>query len=264
LTLFNFRLTPIESVAPWGHDDDLHLSWFGLTDGCYWLRVGENELFRYQEQFLKLDNFQYSCPPYVDYYVVRLWEDLLEILPEILIPVPLALSEKCIALKCAGWEERTHIWIQTRDDVQSDEIYEQATGWYYNRCLYSSYLNHGPRIWFWSDGTYMHIEWDNREKQEQGIPVWEAQLGSWSLSIVEFLEEIRAFDRELMDAMQTRVDQVMASWDRPKVRIDKDQLVLEHAHRAAGLNKELERVSQQPPQEWTVVLDAISLIETEI
>ncbi len=33
--VFNFRLAPLEQVAPWGDPGDPRLRWFGLTDGEY-------------------------------------------------------------------------------------------------------------------------------------------------------------------------------------------------------------------------------------
>jgi hypothetical protein len=48
--LFNFQLHPLEDTAPWGHEGDYHLGWFGLTDSFYWLNVGEQELFRLQSE----------------------------------------------------------------------------------------------------------------------------------------------------------------------------------------------------------------------
>src|SRR5947209_6747937 len=51
--LFNFSLAMLENIPPWGSGTDLHLSWFGLTDGCYWLRPGDVELFRYSAQLLE-------------------------------------------------------------------------------------------------------------------------------------------------------------------------------------------------------------------
>jgi hypothetical protein len=263
LTLFNFRLTPIESVAPWGHDDDLRLSWFGLTDGCYWLQVGENELFRATPQYLVSQSIKSTCSSYADYYVVRLWEDLLDILPKILSPVPHDLAEKLTSPNLQVWQERAYGWIEAREDVESENIYEQAIEFFQNIYLHTGYLKHGPTIWFWSDGTRMHIEWNNREEQEQGILVWEAQVGSWSLPIEEFLEAIRAFDREFMQAMQTRVEQIAAGWTRPGIRIDKDYLALEHADRSTWLNKALDTGFQKQSEDWSKILEAISLIESE-
>ena len=40
---FRFRLKPVEDIAPWGGsapDERPYFSWFGLTDGWFWIEVG--------------------------------------------------------------------------------------------------------------------------------------------------------------------------------------------------------------------------------
>jgi hypothetical protein len=49
-----FRLRALGEIAPW-HDGDgshPHLGWFGLTDGWYWIGLGEVELFRFSPAIL--------------------------------------------------------------------------------------------------------------------------------------------------------------------------------------------------------------------
>ncbi|WSK39909.1 DUF5984 family protein [Micromonospora maris] len=65
------------------------LHWFGLTDGWYWIDLNGHELLRYSDHTMRhLHADGYEGMPYVDYYVVRLWEDLLQALPAVLEPVP--------------------------------------------------------------------------------------------------------------------------------------------------------------------------------
>src|SRR5579859_7957306 len=95
--LFNFRLRHVDEIAPWGEEGDYSLSWFGLTDGCYWMDCGGQELFRHSDAIIeawKRSGHPLSDPPYMDYQIVRLWEDLLEILPAILSPVPQQILER--------------------------------------------------------------------------------------------------------------------------------------------------------------------------
>ena len=89
--LFHFKLRPLEDVAPWG-DEKPELHWFGLTDGWCWWEVGEQQLFRFSQAWIDHWANEYpdlrQKPPYVDYQVVRPWEDLLQCLPAILDSVP--------------------------------------------------------------------------------------------------------------------------------------------------------------------------------
>ena len=95
--LFQFHLRPLEEVEPWGKDPAT-LHWFGLSDGWYWWQAGPQQLFRYTQS--ALDHWAAESPgdskplPYVDYQVVRPWEDLLDALPDVLAPVPDDLAER--------------------------------------------------------------------------------------------------------------------------------------------------------------------------
>jgi hypothetical protein len=92
--LFHFRLRELSEVTPWVYEGQRYLQWFGLTEGWYWLQVNErDELFRYSPELLahwQADSFgrEPFFLPYADYYVVRFWEDVLELLPCILKPLP--------------------------------------------------------------------------------------------------------------------------------------------------------------------------------
>src|SRR5262245_19723225 len=106
--LFNFRLTPIESIIPATRDGVEYLHWFILTDGCYWLQAGKAELFRYRQQYIDAVDVHSDCHPYVDYYVARLWEDLLDLMPHIREPVPPSLIEKLTPSDFLAWRRRAY------------------------------------------------------------------------------------------------------------------------------------------------------------
>ena len=91
--LFNFALFPLgETIIDRLEPDGKHssLCWYNLTDGWYWIEADTAQLFRYTPEWMALWSAQDPCPvhwPYVDYQVVRLWEDLLEILPKVMEPL---------------------------------------------------------------------------------------------------------------------------------------------------------------------------------
>lgn len=109
---FHFRLRPLDDIAPWGTvtNPDArtpewlcrpHLGWFALTDGWYWIEASQAELFRYSQAAVNaMVREQPNAPrvsealeiPYEDYQVTRLWEDLLELLPDVLDPVSSRLA----------------------------------------------------------------------------------------------------------------------------------------------------------------------------
>lgn len=51
---FNFELRAVSEIAPWtnGAGNDPHLSWFGLSDGHYWVTVNDVDLFRFSDDVL--------------------------------------------------------------------------------------------------------------------------------------------------------------------------------------------------------------------
>ena len=69
----HYELRDLESVAPWG-DDPPSLHWFGLTDGWYDLQLDEARIFETSD----------SDGRGVDYYVARMWEDLIAVAPHAL------------------------------------------------------------------------------------------------------------------------------------------------------------------------------------
>src|SRR5690349_19788172 len=79
-----FELRPLTEVPPWG-DDRPTLHWFGLTSGWYWITAEGGEFLRYSDAAVRrwdLDR------PYPDYYVARLWEDLIVLRWALNEPVP--------------------------------------------------------------------------------------------------------------------------------------------------------------------------------
>jgi len=266
--LFEFQLRPIEKVVPWGNEGDYSLGWFGLTDGWHWLQCGEEELFRYSDSVLasgKYEGRQQSDPPYADYQVVRLWEDVLDMLPDVLSPVPLNLLDKIQpGLEADSWIDRVFEFAfpEGCETSQSTENkFDAVTEWLGQRRLDSGYLKQGPRIWLWSDGKNVFVRWDNAGLVLDGHEMWTAQSGTYSLPLEEFIEEVRSFDRRLIAAMNERVQSIRQHWNRPEIRIDKEALLVEQEQRSQWLNEALERLKTTEPPDWNRVIDAISYFE---
>lgn len=258
--LFNFRFTPLDKIKLWGDENDHHLSWFGLTDGCYWLHTGDSELFRATQHFSNQLGDQSACQVYVDYFVARFWEDILEILPAVLTPVPAPLHEKLTAANLKNWRERVFCWLDEQKDIKLQAEYD-ATEWLRVRHLRTGYLKHNPSIWFWCDEKHVYLEWDNRDCVEQGLPVWEAELGTYVLSVDQFLAEVHNFHNTFMNAMQTRVERILSGWENTEIAIDKDYLVQEMADRQLWLEIALNKAAQAKLYDWTGVLEVAATIE---
>ncbi|MGW6509744.1 DUF5984 family protein [Streptomyces niveus] len=96
---FRFGLTPVHDIQPWGGDTPSP-SWFSLTDGWYDIEADGRHLFRHP-----------AGGTSVDYYVVRLWEDVLDALPQALEPVPADL----VAFMAGDHTDLPHLRHEQRD-----------------------------------------------------------------------------------------------------------------------------------------------------
>lgn len=266
--LFEFQLRPIEQVAPWGKEGEYSLSWFGLTDGWYWLKCGEEELFRYADELIKawaakgMGEFKL---PYVDYHVVRLWEDILQMLPEILNPIPKHLLQKIepgpLALQ---WCSQISEAVFTEEHEVSklvEDRFIKASSWLSDRKLDVGYLLESPRIWFWTDGKLLFVRWDNEGRNLEGHHAWASANGTYTMPLEAFVDEVRSFDKRLIKAMEERVQTIEHSWERPDIQIDVNALINEHQKRSTELSFVLDLVKNREATQWNEIAEAIKYFE---
>ena len=186
--LFNFLLRPVETIVPWG-DETPTLSWFGLSYGWYWLELGGQEVFRAR-------TVTPGKPPYADYQVARLWEDLLELFS-----------------------------------------YELVRGGPPRRFI-SGHFVAAPEVEFLWDADSIHLRW---ESNPAGVELWEPVEGSATIPAVEFIEQVRAFERAFIAAMEVRVIGLVGQGGLPGVDIDLHWLEHEQKDRATWLESRLAR-----------------------
>lgn len=232
--LFNFQLRALSEVTPWVYEGRLYLQWFGLTEGWYWLQVNESdEIFRYSQELLDYWQEEYleepRFLPYADYYVVRFWKDLLDILPRILEPLPLRLVHMLeTAEQVNQWLERVEQWQKLFEPIEDEEegeeeeeteeekragremwdTYMQASSWWYDRLLNTMPVLAGPKLWFWNNGLHITACWDNRQQSIDRIPAWSAQKGQIQLTCSQFLEEVQFFHDHLFAEMANRIQEM--------------------------------------------------------
>lgn len=259
MALFEFQLKPLAEVMPWGDAPDLYLSWFGLTDGIYYMNVGEEQLFRSTAEILAYWKTEYPSldtnQPFVDYQVVRFYEDVLEILADVLQPVPIEMQSYISSIFVQKqWEQRLSNVADSITDEEIDDIYYPAIEWWGCRRLSTIHLNQGSKIWFWRTADTMHIRWDNRLSEIDGISVWTAKLGEFQLPVEEFIQEVSSFHHRLMDAMEERIKIIVTENLLPHVKIDFQNLLREQEDRTQWLTSALKRTPCV--QEWSTVIDA--------
>jgi Family of unknown function (DUF5984) len=257
--LFNFKLTPLGQVQPWGGPDDQRLHWFGLTDGQYWIQAGESAPLEYSDQL----RAKFDWPRYCDYQVARLHEDLIEMLPLVLEPVPEDLISYISGVSGTLWNIKSADWhtnaCAQNDDDRYWEIADFSATWIGRRTLDSLYLSPGTNIHMWSDESNVHIEWDNTGMLREGIPAWTAIRGSYLLPRDEFVAEARSFHFRFMAQMTDRVNSVLSGALPSQVKVDLQELQKEHSTRSRSIERNL--VEPVNPTDWSLARIAIADIE---
>lgn len=257
--LINFELTPLEKVLPWRKPGNLSLHWFGLTDGRYWIDTGGDTLFEYSER-VRRAGFDRYC----DYQVARILEDITEMLPTILDPIPQDLVKYISGESGRAWMETQDSWFERNLTADAgDEAWDvlgRANLLLRDRFLDSAYLTPSASILMWSDDADVHIEWGNGDKLIDGELAWSAVSGSLHLPRAIFVEEVRAFHARLFEQMTLRIEQVAAGALHPDIQIDLPGLIAENEQRRDWAVQALEKRGQAC---WDEIRSAILEISSD-
>jgi len=245
-------------VKPWGAPDNPNLHWFGLTDGYYWINAGGVKLFEYSDAAQ-----QVGAPPFCDYQVIRLLEDVLDFGPAVLEVVPEQLRP---FIDLDSLRPPNGYWPAWRDLTESqgseDELAEQlylGSAWLGQRTLDSLYLSPSTWIQMWSDPENVYIQWDNRGRTFENEHAWSAVAGTYTLPRDAFVDEVTSFHARLMSQMQERIERVLAGNLPRSIRVDRDALVSEHAQRSVPLDRSA--FVRKPATNWASVASAIEQLE---
>jgi len=268
----NFRLRPVEEIEPWGPEPHLHH--FGLTHGCYWIRCGEEELFRYTDEILNYwrnerlrEGFtsNWFGEPYDDYQVMRIDDDLEDTLPYALEPVPADVAGQKEWIQKLRYGARPPADVLRRFRERSggqpsaiDDLIDRATEWWNQRAVPVFHLKFNPVLHIWRTGNSIHIEYDTRDARDEGIRVWTAGRGAIELSVDEFVAAVRSFRERFVGEMRQRVDEVSQNWSRPGVQIDLEEL----ARNQDVMERSLAATcTQRAETDWKDAREAITEIE---
>ena len=107
-------------------------------------------------------------------------------------------------------------------------------------------------------GFASHVEWDNRDKLVDGLGVWTAIFGKYSLTRSDFVAECRSLHERLMDAMSERVEQVVAGALPPAIHVDLVGLMREHEKRRHLSSLNFGALPE--PTDWAAVREAMRTI----
>lgn len=272
--LFQFELRPVMEVDTWGNDAGKYLNWYGLTDGWYTMNCGGTELMRYNQKLIDATKDRNWPSPYFNYYVGRLYEDLLDVLPSAIEPIPSDLLELVRTPEAENlFAERSYRWSDQywppRDPnapyvhpIEHLQFWDRAAGWWLENCQLSRGHTMGqPKIRLWTEGEMLSIRWINDCGVEPttGLPWTNVSDGLHTMPLSQFMDEVRSFHDRLMNAMSLRVEQARTAWPRPDVAIDIDALMAEHQERTQSLDQVL-RSAAESPRNWDSVREAVDKV----
>lgn len=267
---FEIDLAPLAEIQPWtdGKGQDPHLSWYGFSDARYRIQVGSEYLLSYSDE--KVANSAKRYPgdyvgPCVSYIGARFWEDVLDMIPDVLRPVPTALSELLEQGYCDinALGDRFYDWNATDElpDARTMDILDAATAWVQDRLLDNGYLSRCSNIWMWSTEETVCIAWDNRGVQIDGLTAWSAKQGIYRQSRDKFMAAVRSFNDRFIAQMAARVAEITTSWDRPEVRVGLEGLKEEQVLRAEYFDQVLDR-EPNFTRSWDEVTEAIRTVRS--
>ncbi|WP_307853190.1 DUF5984 family protein [Kitasatospora sp. RG8] len=243
---FRFGLTPLDKVRPWGAERPV-LHWFGLTDGWYCIDLDGHEVLRYSEHTvreLRSDSDGGQPCPYVDYYVVRLWEDVIELVSKAMEPVPPDLLD--IAADNSpdwGWD-----WEDAPEEADA------ALAWHSAGFLNTSYLRVAPYVRCWrsiiGQEDTVTLTWEHEVDPEGVIEFVGPQRGRVTMPTQEFLAAVTELDRALLAAMEQRISELEEATPVPGVELDTEQLRREHRDRSTWLQHARDH---EPGTDWDAV-----------
>jgi hypothetical protein len=229
------------------------MHWFGLTDGRYWIDTGEQEIFRTTDG------------ERVDYYVVRLWEDLLEILPDVLEPLPPSILARLRDMP--RWLElQTRVWRGREEDRDSEDeddaawdLAALATNWFGDRYLSTLHLRNPPSVWFWREQDEIVLSWKTRAPRSKEDPAWSAGDGRIHLSVDRFLGEFLRFHEALMKEMGALVEKLGREYGA-----EADALRFDHERRKVSVTTADALLAQATKTDWSVVEEALVRLEAAL
>lgn len=264
MSLFEFQLKSLNEIEPWGKDKEKILHWFGLTDGYFHMDVGTEKLFRLSDAFVSRNSVnQIGCCRFdysVDYQVIRPLEDLMEILPDILQPIPAELFDlfNTISKHQALTRSIANYWGGLKDGEGPCDEYYDAFELLGVRKLSTNHLQNGPDIWFLNDGTNITIRWLEKDNTAICTPVWSSFSGEIVISKTEFISEVTDFHKRLMDVMYSRIETLKHENPFVDTKIDMKLLNDEQNRRNSMLDEALKR--EPTIKDWSVVSRAIEVI----
>jgi hypothetical protein len=247
---FRFVLRPVEELS-----DDWRATWFFLTDGWYWIEVGEVELFRYSDQFVAAQKTPdgLSVLPYPAYPVARFWEDLLQLVRQALVPIPSDIAARLTDLeawkaylKSIGCLLSSYLEATSERFDRADKAY---WWWGSHRQLSFGHL-YLPRIFLWRVADTMYLHWDDACADQESVSEFAASpKGTVTFSVDALVDAVTEFNDALFSEMKRRTD-------------SDETLERQQASRAASLEGHLNNPDDEDGEDWEGIRSALEWFDS--
>ncbi len=265
---FDFKFKDLEiSITESG------LVWYWLTDSFFWLNVGDEKLFQFSDEVLKIwSKSGYPLPTYsfekcMSYPLIRLWEDTINILPTIMEPVPIEFHKlfmqpfDIIDSYSEKWEAYSRLQEQ-KIRYSKHGLPFNKPFFFDNHILNTWYIVGDPNLHFWRYKDDMWFTWDFTnhfeidENTQQQVNVWAATKGTYHLPFDEFMREFNSFNNRVISEMKIRINTILNSTELQKLypeNYDFDNLIQDHEKRKNTLERAIKNYSS--PFDWEELVE---------
>jgi hypothetical protein len=252
MAMFQFELARVEDIIPWGEPGNQSLSWFALTYGRFQMVVGEQTLFRYtQELSSHFENVGYDA----EYQIAAFVRDILGSVAAAVARLPPRIERLA-----SSWELLAELRKPIEDDSElSEDLRYEAWRWLGERSPWCAYLVAEPRLHFVRVEDEIRIQWDNRDRVIDGLPVWTARYGGHVIPVEAFLQECRACAQRLLSSMEVRIGGIEAGTTAPRIGVSTSSLREQHAVWRAEFESYF-RLAYQPEVSWQRAESALQVI----
>lgn len=260
---FNFQLRKLDRITPFAQEVYRSLHWFGLTDGLFWIRVGDQTIYEYSAA---ANDFFGSCDKYNEYNIARFMEDFFHTFRYVgeSIPEELYSEIDSFAGKVEQWRKRYDMQEDDIFELFFEEEYSALSKWWYDRGFDSEYLIGGPAINCFRCGDKLKILWESTFLTGSGESIWTAPKGSLEMPYEEFILSVTEFFESFFEAMENQIDYaVKKEWG--SIEIDKRRLMEENEKRKSDFLKKIDLLKNNDEYtNWDKVLTVYEKMKREL
>ncbi len=263
--MINFKLKQIDEVPLAGEEGNFRMNWFWLTEADLWLTLGDATLYEYSPEAMVY--FEDKESAYNDYPLSRFIDDFTELFEEISESIPKEIYQLTDNLN--GFLTDAETWKELYESDADEDFYFKEyyslISWTYKRAFGSGHLIGGPYFSFLRCEDKIRIFWKTEYQLENGIELWKAKDGSIEMLFSDFLNQIKDFGKRFFEQMNKLV-QLALEKDWKEVRIDKKELVEEHAFRELDFYKQVAFLEQtsKVKTNWKLVKELNSRMQKEL